>query len=295
MPQNALGLRTVQGVVMAMINPRQAAVATSAAVAGGVVLPTLRNVIREVMAERADNLAFRQAISDHERENTQNPAVTQSLAQQASSGRSGGVRSGGSSSMVPTNRADLKVSPSNDFRVPKRIPTILPRVVWDTVKVRSTLTASNGGISEANFSVNLQTHPQYASWQAIYDQWCVPQFSLTFFSRCAPGSATAPIILHSALDFDNTTNLGSISTLDDYGTATVKILSAGQSYTRSVRPCTKPTLSANSSAGISRCWCDTGTPTVPWFGIRTILEQLPSGAQDLVVEITVWYAFRNAI
>lgn len=284
---------------MSLIPSQRAAVAINTANTVGAVLPSLRNVISQVLDERAANLAFRQAVTDHERDNTSPASATAGVQQVSASGgsRAGGGRGGGSSSMVPTNRSDLRVSPRSDFTVPAKVPRVVSRVVWDIVKVRSTITAGNSSLTETNFSVNLQTHPQYASWQALFDQWCVPQFSVSFFSLVAPGSSTSPVILHSALDFDNTTNLSSIGALDDYGSATVKILSAGQSYTRSVRPCTKPTLSSVGSGGISRTWCDCGGSgaTVPWFGIRTMLEQTPAGSQTVVVELTVWYAFRNTI
>lgn len=279
---------------MSMITSRQAAVATTAAGATAVVLPALRNVINQVLEERANNIAFRQAVSDHERDSIAEIQAPAKQLTQVAQSRGGGGRGGGASSMTPVSKADLRVTPRNDLLVPKSVPRSVQRVVWDVVKIRSVLMSASTGVVETNFSVTFSSHPQQASWAALFDQYCIPQFSMSFYSLCPPGNTNQPPIIHTALDLDNTTNLGSLQLIDDFGSCRIKLLSAGQTFVRSVRPAVK--VSANSVSGaVQRSWLDCAFTTIPHNGIRTIIEQSAAGSVTVVVETTIWFAFRNSI
>jgi hypothetical protein len=168
-------------------------------------------------------------------------------------------------------------------------------VVWDVVKVRQVGNNSTSGITEINQSVSLSTHPQATSWAALFDQFCIPQFSVTWYSQEPPAGTGNILELHTAIDFDNVTNLGSIAALDDFGSSQVDLLVFNKQVTRSVRPTFKSTASGTASAAVQKGWLDTATPAIAHFGIRAIFAQGTTAAVNYTIETTIWYAFRNSI
>lgn len=171
-------------------------------------------------------------------------------------------------------------------------------LAWDIVKVTSTIAVPNtlGGITETNFAFSLASHPSASSWVSLFDQWFIPQFTVEFQSLMAPGSATSPATLYSALDFDNTANLGSLTLLEDFATCTSKVMHPQASFMRSVRPCTKPLIGSTTTVGISRQWLDSSQSSTQNFGIRTItVGNIASGTYSINVVSTIWFAFRNQI
>jgi len=184
------------------------------------------------------------------------------------------------------------------FNVPRSIPRNLSTlVVWDVVKARSTVTLSTSAIVEQNYSAALTAHPQNSSWISLFDQYCIPQFSVTWFNTNAPGSLNGSPIVHTALDFDNIGALSSIATIDDYASCVVNDFNTGGSFTRSIRPSVKPTVNATSSAGVQRMWLDTSTAAgLAHTGIRSIWEIVPgTTSTQITVEVTIWFAFRNPV
>jgi hypothetical protein len=214
-----------------------------------------------------------------------------------SAGRGGGSVRGRGSEWNTVNKSDLIVRPPSNS-IPNRVPrSVSNQVFWDVVKSRATVTVSTSAITELNYSAALSAHPQASSFQAIFDQFCIPQFSVTWYNTTPPGGGQSEPILHTALDFDNIANLGSIANIDDYATCMVKNFPTGSSFTRSVQPCVKPTINATSSAGVTKMWLDCSTASsVAHTGIRSIWETI-QGSTSLVVvyEITIWFCFRSIV
>jgi len=173
--------------------------------------------------------------------------------------------------------------------VPRGIPN---QVVWDVVKFLDTIT-TGGAIAEVNYSYSLSSNPQVSSWVALFDQWTIPQFSITYESLLPPGSTVVPARLYTALDFDNVTALGSLTAIEDYSTCQEKVMEPGATVMRSIKPCCKE-VTTSSGQGLARLWIDSATPGVPFYGIRSILPAT-AGVTTTAVTTTVWYAFRNQI
>jgi len=169
-------------------------------------------------------------------------------------------------------------------------------IVWDVVKITNLITTAVGGITEVNFAVTLNSHPQSASWTALFDQWTIPQFSVSFESQMPPGSVTAPAILFTALDFDNNTTIGSVSAIEDFSTCDSHPMNPQTTFVRSVRPTCKSALLAGSlvNAGTQRSWVDSTQPGVFFFGIRSIATAT-AAVYNISCITTIWYAFRNQI
>jgi hypothetical protein len=260
-------------------------------------MTVVRQVIQEIADERSKNLAFRQAVSEHESSSLANAKVDVPGRPKARlGGRGGGGGAGGASSMTPANRRDLKVKPPDNRRVPTKVPrTIANQMVWDVVRVDGQANAINGALGEINYSPSLNTHPQSASWRALFDQWMIPQFSISYWSEQPPGDLNLPASVYTALDYDSSNALASITLVEDYSTCQRNVLSPGVKFVRSVRPCVKLDGPGTSGSALDRLWIDSAQPATPWDGIRTILASTAAVTQYLNFTVTIYYAFRNQI
>jgi len=209
--------------------------------------------------------------------------------------RKSGGKSTQSTGMTPVNTADIRIKPPA-YTVPNRIPrAISNQVVWDVVRVNFTITTSIAAITETNFSFALGSHPQSTSWITLFDQWCIPQFSMTFYVNQSAGSAILSSQFYTALDFDNGALLGTVPLIEDFSTCAVWRNSPDEpTHTRSVKPCIKTRGSTVDNSVIERTWVDSGSPNNPWFGIRTIAD-IASVAYTITAIATITFAFRNQI
>jgi hypothetical protein len=212
--------------------------------------------------------------------------------------RSGGRKGGGSRGaygMNPTSRSDLAVRPPDQRRVPKGVPRSVQNLVtWDVVKFQQVINTSTTAIVETNFQFSLSQHPQTASWTALFDQWTIPQASVSFECQTPPGATGYVPILFTSLDFDNANNIASLASIQDYSTCMSRPMEPNAVVLRSVRPCCKSTISGAGSTGCERLWLDCGTNSNPWYAIRSITT-IASQAVVINAEVTIWFAFRNQI
>lgn len=118
--------------------------------------------------------------------------------------------------------------------------------------------------------------------------------SVTFESQYMSNSTGPPAFFVTALDFDNTTALGSISLLEDYSTAANVVMSQGTRITRSIRPCLKVAGPIATGQSLGRLWCDSANSNIPWFGIRSISTSVTT-TYPIAVFLSIWFAFRNQI
>lgn len=225
------------------------------------------------------------------------PYKSQPVGKRLTKGKRGPSKTG-PHSFSPMNGADLKVRPPVG-RVPSSVPrAVSNQIVWDVVSYDNNLTASaSGAVVENNFNFALSYHPQAASWAALFDQWCIPQASVTYQSQLSPGSTTNPCVLYTALDFDSTNNLGQVTAIEDFSTCETAVMNPQTSVIRSIHPCNKATIQTTAGtalSGVQRNWCDSAQPTSFWVGIRTITAG-GSSAMNINAKVTVWFAFRNQI
>jgi len=215
------------------------------------------------------------------------------------SGRQGRkTQSTGAHGMNPTSGADLAIKLPSNLNVPRRVPRNPTNMVaWDTVKTVNTWTATTTGApQEIAYTVALNNHPQYTSWQTLYDQYCIPQFSVTFESQLPPGSTSLPITLYTAIDYDSVNALGSIQAIEDFATCREQVMSHGATVVRSVKPAVKSVVSGaggSRTAALERSWVDCAFPDVLHYGVRGLLSQ--EAALQVKTTLTIWFAFRNQI
>jgi hypothetical protein len=221
---------------------------------------------------------------------------TQSVGRRVKGGHSSGSGSSGGTGMKPSVRSDLAIRPPNNTRMPRPMSAIRigNQEFHRIVKVQSTITSSTTVIVETGFQFNLAQDPQNSSLTALFDQWCVVMASVSVASQLPPGSVSVPATLYSALDFDNNTALGSIPLIEDYSSCRVQVMQPTVVHTRSVTPCSKPTLSGTSSAGVQRSWIDSAQPSTPNYGIRVTIGITPV-VQTFLVTTLIEFGLRNSI
>jgi len=89
-----------------------------------VPLAAIRQIVQEVADARANNLAFRQAIAEHEAANVPSATAAQPPARRLRGRAGGGGGGGGAASMQPANKADLRVRPPSG-KIPSGVPKSL--------------------------------------------------------------------------------------------------------------------------------------------------------------------------
>lgn len=180
--------------------------------------------------------------------------------------------------------------------IPQRVPgNILSSLFWDIVSVRTVINTSLAGVTEQNFAFNLSTSGQAAQYAALFDQWCIPQVSVSMWSQQAPGGSNAPAEYHTAIDFDNITAISTLAAIDQYDNVQYGNLVDNKRHTRSLRPRMKLTTPASTGGALAANWCDCAAPATAWNGFRSIFAAGVTAVNTIVIEISVWYAFRGRI
>jgi hypothetical protein len=197
------------------------------------------------------------------------------------------------------NRGDLSIRPPNMRNVPQVVPrNVAGMLFWDTVKVDSTITIPASGVVETNFSFNLSQHNESSSLTTLFDQWTIPQVSITFESALAPGSTTGPAQFHTALDFDNITNISTVAAIEDFPSCNSVAMQPQTRFVRSVKPSARSYStsggSGNNALIVGPQWVDCAVPGVPFFGIRTIGTSA-GASYGINVTTLIWFCFRNQI
>lgn len=292
--------RNLDVTALSLLNARQAvdSARTNILTTLPNALGGLRDLAQWVREARAEKLAFRQSVHDHERAHSNPPSHPPLLPSMGRGGGRSGRRSGGRSSsstgMTPSSSSDLRVRPPTSKNVPTSVPrNIASQVVWDVLKFDIVATVPTSGILEANDNFSLSNHPQASSWTTLFDQYCIPQASITYQSLYPSGSTFAPATMYTALDFDSNGTLGSVAAIEDFTTCAVKTMGTNQRVVRSIRPCNEVST-GSSISDLSRNWHDSTVPNIPHNGIRFIVGSAAT-SYNIRKTVTVWYAFRNQI
>lgn len=196
-------------------------------------------------------------------------------------------------------RGDLSLVPRRPSSVPRGVPSSFAnQICWRRITIDSTI-APSSSLFEQNYSFSLGQDPEVANLQSVFDSYHIAQAAVTWANLESPSSSVTFPVLHSAIDFDNTTSAGSLAVIEGYESHTVDILGLGKSVTRMCRPCVSVNAGTTGSAGIgvvnSRAWLDCVTSNTPHYGIRGLFEANPSGTANVHVTQTLWIAFRMGI
>jgi len=177
--------------------------------------------------------------------------------------------------------------------MPKQLQT---QIHWFTSDASSNLALSPTGITEFNQSFSLGQTGVATPLSTLFDQYAI----FAVYVRVAV-TGLLPVgssfNYYTAIDYDNTNNLSSVTALQAYGT----VASSGfnEVQERYLEPCNAPALysgSAFSHFGQARAWIDSSNTATPHYGLRIIANSLGTGGQgQLTVNVSYVICARNSI
>jgi hypothetical protein len=205
------------------------------------------------------------------------------------------------SSSVTTFQGDLTAKPRTWLlteRVPRNFMTMAYWCQQTSVAILSI--AGNTSFSEFNIAPTLNTFTSAADLTGIFDQYCIESVSISATVKYLNPGFIAYGLLLTALDFDNVTNLGAATAIEQYSNCLVTELASGQSIQRALRPCVAPAIYTTTSVafsgyGVARMWVDAADPNVPHYGYRSAYSN-PTGTNnpfEIQYTITAILGFRN--
>jgi len=189
-----------------------------------------------------------------------------------------------------TNRP---VNPVFNARPPRNITN---QIVWLRQNFAQTLTTNTTTTTETNFywtAVNYML--QYTNWLALFDEYCCHSVVITIQNPNTNAAVASLPEVFTAIDYDNSTTLGSQAAITAYSTCNAAVLGPGESVTRFVMPCQTTFVSPSTSLGVTRCWVDSAYNGAAFYGVRTFIQNTPGAAIVLDVSFSIIWAFRNTI
>lgn len=198
-------------------------------------------------------------------------------------------------------------APQQDFdrRVPSWMLTQTPpksirnQIYWIQGKLQTQLTISNSVPTESNYPFQFADLVDLVGLAAFFDQYCL--YSVTV--NITPDFEGAGSTLYTfgscvtAIDYDNTTNLGVRDKVLAFSSAVVTELNTGQSVQRYIKPCVAPALYSTGASlsgyGVSRMWVDSNVTTVPHYGFRSFFVSNTVNGLSVTNDFTYIVGLRN--
>jgi len=169
------------------------------------------------------------------------------------------------------------------------------QIYWSQFKYDQQFSVSSTGITENNLYFTASLFSTVTNFLAAFDQYCIHSVVVTFSSN---NQLTSPIRLWTAIDYDSTTNFGSILGIQGLSTCAFHSIAAETSGERLLYPCTAPQVTSAAlpvPGGIARAWVDSAYPSVNHYGLRTISQAtISTVSSGLEVTYTAILGFRNS-
>jgi hypothetical protein len=208
----------------------------------------------------------------------------------------GGGRAGFAFGFSGAPKGDASYSRRRMDRVPTSIPRNLnSQLVWDSVIFSNNTVTAGVALQENNVSFTLSNHPQAAQWTALYDQYVLVEVRAKYSVLDAPGSTTGTGVFYTALDLDNSASLGSVSSIQSYGTCMLHNAKPGLQVVRVVRPCVASSVGPNTLGGSIRCWLDCAYNSTPHYAHRFMTDVTTAAAYQVKIEFQMIFSFRSSI
>lgn len=162
--------------------------------------------------------------------------------------------------------------------------------------------ANSTGDVFASYAIQLAQIPDVGDFTSLYDQYQIKMVKWTLIPRgtssdVGTGTTTAQSMgVFSAIDYDDNTVPTSIDELAQY--QNMKMTRSVQMHKRVFRP--RIRLAGISAAGTvvntnptRGVWCDCNNTTIPHYGLKYALQQLPNGTQTYDLKVDFYIAFKN--
>lgn len=200
-------------------------------------------------------------------------------------------------------------TPRQDFsrRTPNWLLTQTPprdltsQIFWVRGKRQAVITVSNTVPTEMNFPFAFSDLPNLVGVASYFDQYSI--YSVVCNVTCDFEGAGSTLYSFgtcvTAIDYDNVNNLGSLASIESYGSAVTQEFSTGQSIQRYVKPCVAPALYTSgatfSGYGVQRQWIDSASTGVPHYGFRTFFVSNTVSGLSATADFSYVIGLRNNI
>jgi len=169
---------------------------------------------------------------------------------------------------------------------------------WIQDNYFGSFSVASSGITESNFSFQLNQVNDYTSYQQVFDQYCIYSVCARITPNVISASTGGMGVLATAIDYDSVANLASFSSIQDFGTCNVVQVTPGISVERYLKPCVAPAVynygGGFNGYGTSRLWLDSASSGIAHYGLRIIFSGA-TVAYSGSVQITLVLGFRNSV
>jgi hypothetical protein len=170
------------------------------------------------------------------------------------------------------------------------------QIHWIQAQLLRVNTLSNSANTEYNLSFALSDLTAVSGITAFFDQYCLYSVAITVQCNDVGVSATTETGRgYTAIDYDNTGNLGSETAIQAFGTC-VGFIPGRSVQQRYIKPVVAPAIysgSAFTGFGVARAWLDCASTGIPHYGFRSYFAA--NGVSGLNVDYMLTYVlgFRN--
>jgi hypothetical protein len=166
--------------------------------------------------------------------------------------------------------------------------------------------AAAGGLAEYAIQFAIGSLPGASKIASLYDQYALYSAHVRIIpERGTAGTPTAnppgsPGQLITAIDYDNTSSLGSWTAYQQFNTAVEVDATYTKSFERYVKPVVMTVTGAsnsttNTGVGLSRMWINSAYPNTPHFGLRIAAQGNTTGLTVIYrMIVTQVMGLRNA-
>jgi hypothetical protein len=181
----------------------------------------------------------------------------------------------------------LKQTPPKNF---------VNQIYWCVVSYETAgISISNSVYSENNYSYLLSTITGYSNYTALFDQYCI--YAVEEVISLSSSSNSDAMIgygrINTAIDFDNTSNLGAEYIIQQFSNCITSELVPGKSYVRKFKPCVAPALQGSGS-GVSRSWINSAASSIVHYGFRTFYNNNTISGTLVDKRTSLLLGFRNS-
>lgn len=138
--------------------------------------------------------------------------------------------------------------------------------------------------------------PNYTEFTNMFDLYKIKAIKWRFMPRAnsaEAGTNQGLVKMFTAIDYDDNTpvNIGGIMQYES-----LKTTNTSQDHVRYVKPRISSQVfqaAPNPAYSSTRNWLDCDFPSVPHYGLKLVLQQLPAGTQSFDIQVTYYLAFKN--
>lgn len=149
-----------------------------------------------------------------------------------------------------------------------------------------------------SYIAQLSQVPGYTEFTSLFDCYKIKAIKWRFSPRANSaevGTNLGLVKMFSAIDYDDNTPVN-LTDLLQY--ESLKTTSTDKDHVRYVKPRIAKQVfqsAPNPAYAPTTGWLDCDYPTVPHYGLKLVLQQLPAGTQSFDIQVTYYLAFKNVV